>query len=148
MINNNTHGEDPRDRSLPEITDPEAMQRELQEAEAILRDAGFSYFVAVSAPVRVEDTVKAMSLSAMDARPTQSDALLHSVWAGLGQYILTELNAPRTEDTTAALFQSGAAEAEAVLRIVIQRSQMAIQIERQQMEAAMQMGQMGQVIGD
>jgi hypothetical protein len=147
MINNN-HGEDPRDQALPEITDPEVMQRKLQEAEAILRDAGFSYFLAVSAPVRVEDTVKAMSISAMDARPTQSDALLHSVWAGLGQYILTELNAPRTEDTTAALFQVGAAEAEAVLRIVIQRSQVAMQMERQRMEAAMRMGQGGEVISD
>jgi hypothetical protein len=139
----NDHGGDPRDQALPELTDPEAMQRKLQEAETLLQSAGFSYFIAVSAPIRVDDTVKAMSISAMGARPTQSDALLHSIWAGMGQYILTELTAPRTEDTTKAIFAMGAAGAAAVLRIVIQRSQRAMQ-----MGPSLAMGQQGQVLDD
>jgi len=125
-----------RQGNFPDITNPEEIQKKLQEATELLSDAGFSFFIAVSAPIKVEGQIKPLSVSSMSSRPTQSGCLLSAVWAGLGQYVLSEYDGPVTDDTLDALFDLGASEANAVMSMTIRRSRAAAAQEAQMQRMA------------
>jgi len=122
---------------MPDLTDPLTMQQKLEEAAQILSDAGLSFFLAVTGPIKQDEVIKPLSMATMSARPLQSHALLSSVWAGLGQYMITEYSGLVTDDTVDAVFRLGATEASAVMGIALSRSRGAAVMERMQQEAAL-----------